>query len=73
MTSDLNKFEMLRKDNKWNYMSPEQEQIIALSSVVEKLKDKTLKLAKNFKTSSPIKIKARSKGRGSKHQENQLQ
>ena len=35
MTSSLNKFDILRKDNKWNSMSPEQEQIIALASVVE--------------------------------------
>ena len=39
MISNLNKFEILQKDNKWKSMSPEQEHIIALASVVKKLKD----------------------------------
>ena len=34
MTSGLNRFGIVRKENKWNSMSPEQEQIIALASVV---------------------------------------
>ena len=49
ITSVLNKFETLRKDNKWNSMSPEQEQIISLASVVEKLKDDNLNLSNIFK------------------------
>ena len=53
MTSALNKFEILRKDNKWNTMPTEQEQIISLASVVEKLKDENLKLSKSFNTSPP--------------------
>ena len=40
MTSALNKFEIMRKYNKWNTMSPDQEQILALASVVEKLNKK---------------------------------
>ena len=66
ITSVLNKFETLRKDNKWNSMSPEQEQIISLASVVEKLKDDNLNLSKIFKYSPPgkgkYKIKVKSKG-----------
>ena len=38
MTSDLNKFEILRKDNNLNPMSPDQEQITSLAYVVDKLK-----------------------------------
>ena len=53
MTSALNNFEILRKDNKWNTMPTEQEQIISLASVVEKLKDENLKLSKSFNTSPP--------------------
>ena len=49
MTSALNKFEILRKDKKWNSMYPEQEQIISLASVVEKIKDDNIKLSKSFK------------------------
>ena len=53
MTSALNKFEILRKYNKWNTMSPDQEQIVDLASVVEKLKENNLKLSKSFNTLSP--------------------
>ena len=38
MTFSLNKSEILRKDNKWNSMSLEQEQVTAIASGVEKLK-----------------------------------
>ena len=61
MTSALNKFKILKKDNKWNSMSPEQEQITALASIVEKLKDNNLKLSKIFKTSPPGKGKVKGK------------
>ena len=57
MTSALNKFDILRKDNKWKSMSPEKEQIIALASVVKKLKYENLKLSKNLKTLHPGKGK----------------
>ena len=63
MTSALNKFEILRKDNKWNYMSPEQDKIIAFASIVEKLKDDNLKLSNNFKSSTPGKGKGKFKGK----------
>ena len=51
ITSALNKFKILRKDNKGNSMYLEQEKIISLASVVDKLKDKNLKQSKSFKTS----------------------
>ena len=62
ITSAFKKFEILRKDNKWNSMSPEQEHIIALASVVKKLKDDNLKLSESVNTSSPGK----GKGKGQK-------
>ena len=63
MTSALNKFEIMRKDNKWKSMSPEPYQITALSSVGEKLKDNKLKLSKIFNTSPPGKGKGRGNGK----------
>ena len=44
-------------------MSPEQEQIIAMASVVEKLKDNNIKLSKNFKLSYTGKVKGKGKGK----------
>ena len=61
MTSTLNKFKILKKDNKWNSMSPEQEQIVALAYVVEKLKDNNIKISKSFKISPPVKVKGKGK------------
>ena len=63
MTLVLNKSEILRKDNKWNSMSPEQEQIIALAFVVEKLKYDNLNLSKSFNTSPPGKGKGKGQGK----------
>ena len=54
-------------------MSPEQEHIIALASVVKKLKDKNLKPSKRFKTSSPDKGKGKGKGKGQKQATKQSQ
>ena len=64
MTFDLNKFEILRKNKKWNSIPPEQEQIIALVSVVEKLKDDNLNLSKSFNSSPPGNVKGKGKGKG---------
>ena len=64
MNSGLNKYDILRKDNKWKSMSAEQEQIIALASVVEKLKYDNLKLAKNFKSAPPGKDRGKGKVKG---------
>ena len=63
MTSDLNKFDILRKNKKWNSISPEQEKIMALASVVDKIKDDNLKLSKSFKSSPPGNVKGKGKGK----------
>ena len=43
-------------------MSPKQKQIIALASVVKKIKDNNIKLYKSFKTSPHGKGKGKGKG-----------
>ena len=48
MTYALNKFEILQK-----------YEIVALVSVIEKLKDANIKLSKRFKTSPPGKVKVK--------------
>ena len=63
MTSALNKFKILEKDNKWDSMSPEQKQIVALAYIVEKLKENNIKLSKIFKTLPPGKFKGKGKGK----------
>ena len=64
MTSALNKFEILRKYNKWNTMSPNQEQIVDIAYVVEKIKENNLKLYKSFNTLSPGKVKGKGERKG---------
>ena len=66
MTSALNRFENLRKYNKQNSIYLEQEHIIALASIVEKIKENNLKLVKNFKNlpTGKGKCKGTSKGNG---------
>jgi hypothetical protein len=54
LTMSLIKFQIIKDSGKWNYISPEQEQIVALTSEVTHLKDHNLKLANNAK---PTKIK----------------
>ena len=44
-------------------MSPKQEQIIALASIVRKLKDNNLKLSKRLKTSPLRKVKVKGNGK----------
>ena len=44
-------------------MSPEQNQIISLASVVEKLKYNNLELSESFKTSPPGKGRGKGKGK----------
>lgn len=50
MTPALNKYKILTSTDQWNAVSAKQEQIIALTSTVEKLKDDNLKLAKSIKS-----------------------
>jgi hypothetical protein len=54
LTMSLIKFQILKDSGKWNSLSPEQEQIMALTSEVTHLKYHNLKLANNSK---PIKSK----------------
>jgi hypothetical protein len=49
LTMSLIKFQILEDSGKWNSLSPEQEQIVALTSEVIHLKDHNLKLASNAK------------------------
>jgi hypothetical protein len=51
ITMSLIKFQILKYSGKWNSLSPEQEQIMALTSEVTHLKDHNLKLANNAKPS----------------------
>jgi hypothetical protein len=50
LTMSLIKFQILKDSGKWNSLSPEQEQIVALTSEVTTLKDHNLKLANQSKT-----------------------
>jgi hypothetical protein len=54
LTMSLINFQILKDSGKWNSISPEQEQIVALASEVTHLKDHNLKLASNAK---PVKSK----------------
>jgi hypothetical protein len=54
LTVSLIKFQTRKDSGKWNSLSPEQEQIVALTSEVTYLKDHNLKLANNAK---PVKSK----------------
>jgi hypothetical protein len=54
LAMSLLKFQIIKDSGKWNSISPEQEQIVALASEVTHLKDHNLKLTKNSK---PIKSK----------------
>jgi hypothetical protein len=50
LTMSLIEFHILKDSGKWNYLSPEQEQIMALTSEMTHLKDHNLKLANNAGT-----------------------
>jgi hypothetical protein len=47
----LIKFQILKDSGKWYSLSPEQEQVVALTSELAHLKDNNLKLANNSKPS----------------------
>eukprot|EP00957_Ditylum_brightwellii_P057887 4388907-Ditylum_brightwellii.AAC.1 len=47
------KYKVLKQQGTWNALSPEQEQLVALNSNIEKLKDDNLKLKRNFKKKDP--------------------
>jgi hypothetical protein len=64
----LIKFQILKDSGKWNSLTPEQEQIVALTSDVTHLKDRNLKLSNNAKPSKTKSSRERPKpnGRGKK-------
>ena len=64
MTSKLIKYDITCKDKNWNSVYPEQEQTVALTYVIEKLKDDNLKLYKNFKSAPPRNHKRKGKCKG---------
>jgi hypothetical protein len=51
LTVSLIKFQILKDSGKWKFLSPEQEQIVALTSEVTHLKEHNMKLEKNSKPS----------------------
>ena len=55
MTLALNKYENLLTENKWKALSPEQEQLVALSAQFDKLKDENLRLSKAIKSNKKPK------------------
>ena len=52
MTEALNVYDVLITSGKYNGMYPEQEQIVSLTTVVNRLKDDNRKLSKYGKTAS---------------------
>jgi hypothetical protein len=68
LTMSLIKFQILKDSGKWNSLSPEQEQIMALTSEVTHLKDHNLKFSNNAKPSKTktFKEKPKPNGKGKK-------
>ena len=60
MTYVENKFNTMKRDHKWNSLSPDQEKVVVLSTTVMELHDTNLKLATAFKSQSK---KSNKKGR----------
>ena len=58
MTTAFNKYKVLLTSEQWYYMSPEQEHIVSLTTVTEKVKDDNLKLS-NYVKKSPKNKKGR--------------
>ena len=52
MTYAENKFNTMKRDHKWNSLSPDQEKVVALSTTIRELQDTNLKLATAFKSQS---------------------
>ena len=50
VTSALQKYEVILTPSKCSAMYPEQEKIMMLTTVVEKLNDNNIKLSKSIKT-----------------------
>jgi hypothetical protein len=60
------KFRILKDYGKWNYLSPEQNQIVALTSEVNTLKDHNLKLANQTKYPKSKGPRGKPKGVGNR-------
>ena len=52
MTCAENKFNTMKRDHKWNSLSPDQEKVVALSTTARELQDTNLKLTTAFKNQS---------------------
>jgi hypothetical protein len=57
MTLALNKYEMISKMDQWNAKTQEQEQIVALTAELGKIKDDNLRLARSIKSKATRKSK----------------
>ena len=80
MTFALNKYEILSKQDMWNAKTAEQEQIVALTTELGKIKDANLKFAKTLKSGKPGKRdgskkdnpKGKGKAKGKKSQKDKF-
>ena len=62
MTLALNKYETISKMDQWNAKTQEQEQIVALTAELGKIKDDNLRLARSIKSKTTGKSKQDKKG-----------
>jgi hypothetical protein len=70
ITMSLIKFKILKDSGKWNSLSPEQEQIVALTSEVTTLKDCKFKLANDPKPPKNKTCGEKAKGAGKRKKPN---
>ena len=66
VTLALNKFEILSDSSQWKSKSPEEEQIVAMSSEIRKIKDDNLCLANAIKKKGPPSKKIKTPGKKTK-------
>lgn len=57
MTRALNKYKTMMDENEWCAMSPQEEQIVALSAELKQLKDSNLKLSRSVDQKPKSKVK----------------
>eukprot|EP00957_Ditylum_brightwellii_P000442 34246-Ditylum_brightwellii.AAC.1 len=58
------KYEILKQQGTWNTMSPEQEQIVALTHTTKNIKDDNLKLSQQVKSGGPYMKQEKYKNKG---------
>ena len=63
MTCALNKYKTMMDENEWCAMSPQEEQIVALSAELKQLKDSNLKLSRSVDQKPKPKAKEGRKGK----------